>query len=114
MRSESVDDAGRWKAATIILAVLLFVAVAGDILLYRHATRPLVVPGTEAMVADVQRDAARFFRRPIDKDTFPISFELERGTCVELRPLAHDWRGVLECRDKDGRKTEERTVGGGF
>lgn len=103
-----------WKNATIVLAILLFAAFAGDVLLYRQATRPLVAAGTEAMVADVQRDAARFFHRPIDKYTFPLSLDLTDRVCVELRPLAHDWRGFLECRDKAGRKIVEGTVGGGF
>lgn len=114
MPSEGVGDPEHWKIATIVLAGLLFFAFASDVLLYRQATRPLVAPGTEAMVADVQRDAARLFRQPIEKYTFPLSLGLTDRVCVELRPLAHDWRGFFECRDKTGRKIVQGTVGGGF
>jgi len=103
-----------WKNATIVLAILLFTTFAGDVLFYRQAKRPLVAPGTEAVVVDVQRDAARFFRRPIDKYTFPISLDLADRVCVELRPLGSEWRGFRECRDRQGRTIEKATLGGGF
>jgi hypothetical protein len=107
MRSDVMDAPNRWKTATIILAILLFGAFAGDVLLYRRATRPLVAPGPEPLVAEVQRDAAVFLRGP-------RSLSLADRTCVELRPVGPEWRGFRECRDRQGRTIEKATVGGGF
>ncbi|MES2043806.1 MAG: hypothetical protein V4475_08000 [Pseudomonadota bacterium] len=114
MRSDVTDEPNRWKVAAFVLGVLLFGAFAGDVLLYRRATRPLVAPGTAPLVAEVQRDAAVFFRGSIDKYTFPLSLTLADRTCVELRPLGSDWRGFRECRDRQGRTIEKATLGGGF
>jgi len=114
MRSDVMDAPSRWKTATIILAILLFGAFAGDVLLYRRATRPLVAPGTEPLVAEVRRDAAVFLRGSVDKYTFPLSLSLADRTCVELRPVGPAWRGFRECRDRHGRTVEKAAVGGGF
>jgi hypothetical protein len=113
MPGDTRGEQDHWKTATFALGILLFGAFAGDVLLYRRATRPLVAPGTAPLVAEVQRDAAVFFRRSIDKYTFPLSFALADRTCVELRPLGPAWRGFRECRDRQGRTIEKATLGGG-
>jgi hypothetical protein len=118
MRSE-VSDAGgvkRWKVAAIVLAILLFVALAGDVLLYPRAMRPLVPPGSEPTVAETQQNAAVLLRTTVREQqrlTFPIVTRMGGRICVELRATGRVGNDYLECRDDKGKIVERMSSGHG-
>jgi hypothetical protein len=104
----------RWKTAAITLVVLLLAAVVCDVLLYPRATRPLVLPGNDAAVADAQRGMATEMRTTVEEVrrlTFPIVMSLSDRTCVELRANGRVGIDYVECRDTRG-KIIERRLGG--
>ena len=94
-----------------VLALLLLAALIATAILYPLATRPLVLPGDEALVERAQRDAVGSRRGGSlqASRTFPIVLRLSDRSCVELRS-SNQSRGLnyLVCYAKaSGQKIEE-------
>lgn len=106
----------RWKISTLILAPLLFAAVAGDVLFYPMVMRPLLLPGDEALVPAVQQRMATQLRTTVEQVrrlTFPIVTHMSDRTCIELRAAARVGNDYLECRDRQGKLVDGRLGGHG-
>lgn len=96
----------------IALLLLLLASVAGNILLYRKASRPLFEEGDRPLI---ERTISLFLRmnpEGIRAMTFPIVMRQGDRTCVELRQ--HDGRGHFgACYDGQGRLIQKSEGVGG-
>lgn len=94
------------RPLVVTLLLLLIASVAGNILLYRQASRPLFREGDRPLI---ERTIALFpSTNPEDLRamTFPIVMRQSDRTCVELR--LHDGRGHFgACYDGQGRLVQQ-------
>ena len=92
------------------LLLLLAVSIAGNIVLFRKASRPLHsagdLPLIERTIALHARGAPAA-EAEIRREAFPIVVRVGHGTCVELR--RYDRAGHYgACYDRRGRLIEQR------
>lgn len=94
------------KPLVVALLLLLMASLAGNLLLYRQASRPLFEEGDRPLI---ERTIALSPMASEDTRavTFPIVMSWGDRTCVELR--RYDGLGYSgACYDREGRLIEER------
>jgi hypothetical protein len=99
----------RQKLIVGALVLLLATSVAGNLLLYRQASRPLHTEGDRPLIERTAAHFAAIERTTADEimtDSFPIVLHLADRTCVELRHIGGmGHRGA--CYDRQGELLEE-------
>jgi hypothetical protein len=94
------------RPLVVILLLLLMASFAGNILLYRQASRPLFEEGDRPLIERTVALFPRMNREDIRTVTFPIVMRQGDRTCVELR--RHDGLGHFgACYDGDGRLIQQ-------
>jgi hypothetical protein len=90
----------------VALLLLLMTSVAGNVLLYREASRPLFDEGDRPLIERTVALSPRMDSDDIRAVTFPIVMRHGQRTCVELR--RYDGLGYSgACYDGGGRLIEE-------
>ena len=94
------------RPLTAALLLLLMASLAGNLLLYRQARRPLFEEADRPLIERTVALSPFMGSQDVRAVTFPIVMRQGRRTCVELR--RYDGLGYSgACYDRQGRLIEE-------